>query len=1284
MAKKQIDTIGIRFEATEAINDAEKLQTSLKGMGERYKFVCEQLKDISNLSKAAVSALEKEKVSLEKSMSSVAKLVDNAITQLRNIDDILADLSGAKFNELTRARNAQALRVKRLSPDAEGYAEDIELLQRTNREIELRNKLFRDMSEEERESLKITRDAIVANAKRFSVSEIQNAIKFTKELRDLEKIDSDEYKRYQQEADALQEVLDLNKKIAEEKERQEAEARRVNTIVNRDTASVDQLKEALKLTEQLRDAEDRGSYNYEYYKSEVEELQKALEATKELSLAEQQRIEQQRQAVVNDPTKASVEQIKEAIKQTEKLRNTKPIDTSDYKDYDEQLTKLKDTLKEAEQPVKNIALSASEMKKALKDIKSQPLEKLEQMASQLEEELSKLAPNTKEFIRTSQNLRYVKDQMGEVKEAWQQHDGQILATIKRLSAYVAVYGSYNFIAGKLKDMVKGWLDLSDTLADVEKTTGLAHKQLAMLSKDIDDIDTRTTQEGMHQLAAVAGQIGLRSREDILGFVKAADQLTVALNELGDDSVQSLAKLAQLTGDVSRLGVEQSLLAIGSSINELSAASSAAAGPIADFMRRMGGLANMANLSSADLAALGATADALGQPIEVAATAMNKFVATLVTSTDDVAYALDLDLQEMQSLIDSGETMTAITKVLDAVRLKGDEGALGGIFKELGSEGAKMQQTMMALAENVSFLKTQVHTSRDAFAEATSATQEYNVKNETAAAIVERIGNTVREFFVTAEGAQWLTGPLNGILDIVKALTGVSDAATKARGAMAALITLFATKKWWAALVLGLKEVNAEIKRQTINVVGLRRVWISLKAAMSVTNVISLALAAVSAAVVGITTAMAGAKKQAEQMAAALRELREQEAGEKKALDELYNSIKSLNVGQKGRAELIEKFNSKYSSYLGYLVSETADIDELTRAYKLLNAEIKLRYAQTMKEAYLKGPLEEYGAEVEKIQTRLIKHTEEFSRLNGIAQKEMLEGLGTVAYQMAKDGITGFGEEEFVEAAKNLKEFKGMSDETLQELYDLTYRGGKFGHPLYDLFKQELEMIKAEERAQSQENIYVANAERDLKDAREEAMNGIKAQVNAYAESTETIKAMKKSELEDIINRGNTALAYERNKADELIKIAQKTYEESVKDFPTSDKQTEEQKKQVEAAKATLDSAIEQANAPVVALQQSVNAISEVYAGDAWGKALNLPGLEKAYGNLENLGTASVQNLVEMYQSLEKAGQRYTDVGFFNQIFGKKKQVQSIQEMHAFFKDYARQIKAPYLQAFRDQ
>lgn len=962
----------------------------------------------------------------------------------------------------------------------------------------------------------------------------------------------------------------------------------------------------------LRDVNARVEELKSTWKGLSEEAQKAAEA--------------QRKSVVNEPLKHSVDQIKEAIKQTERLRDTKPMDSAGYKQYTDELAKLKETLKGSEESVKKMRLSADQLKDVLKDLKSQPIEKLEQAASQLEEELSKMAPDTLEYIRATQNLRYVNGRLEEVKESWKEHDSQIVATIKRLSAYVAVYGSYNFIAGKMKDMVRGWMDLSDTLADVQKTTGLAHKQLAMLSMDIDALDTRTTQEQMHQLAATAGQIGLRSREDILGFVKAANQLTVALNELGEDGVQSLAKLAQLTGDVKRLGMEQSMLAIGSAINELSASSSAAAGPIADFMRRMGGLANMANLSTADLAALGATADALGQPIEVAATAMNKFVTTLVTSTEDVAYALNLDLEEIQKLIDSGDTMKAIAQVLDAVRLKGDEGALAGIFKELGSEGARMQQVMMALAENVSFLKTQVYTSRDAFAEATSATEEYNVKNETAAAIVERIGNTVREFFVTAEGAQWLTGPLNQILDLVKALTGISDEANKARAALAALGSALLLRKPISGIVNFIALLGSEIKKTTVGVVGLRKAWIALRTAMSLTNVVTLALTAVSGAIFGIYTAMKGAESQARHLSDALNDLREQEEGEKKRLTQLTDAIKTSNEGSKERLEAIEAFNANYSSYLGYLISEKDDIDELTRAYDLLNAQLELRYAKMLETEYLKGPLEEYGREMRKVNDKLVKNLEDDARSMGLSQKTLLTSIAEVAKEFAKEGKKeGFfywEERDFSKALKESKELIGADAQDIENIVNGNWR------IINDMIKNEMDLLEARENAAREGAIVTEEAERRVASTREAAMNGLKAEVEAYAKNTEAIKSMKKEEVEAIINQGNTVLDYMQNNG---------SSEEDIKSFTSI-----------------------------------LDIVREIYSGDAWGKALNIESLKKAFGNLQNLGTASVDNLVQTYKTLEDAGKRYTNTAKFNSIFGMN--AKTIDEMHTFFKNYASQVK----------
>lgn len=969
------------------------------------------------------------------------------------------------------------------------------------------------------------------------------------------------------------------------------------------------------LQDALRDVNARVEELKGTWKGLSEEAQKAAEA--------------QRQAVVNDPTKASVDQLKEAIKLTEKLRDTKPIESSDYKQYNDELTKLKDTLKGAEQPMKNIALSGAEMRKVLKNLDEQPLEKLEQVAAQLEEELSKLAPNTRDFIRVSNNLKFVNGQIDEMKESWKEHDGQILATIKRLSAYVAVYGSYNFIAGKIKDMVSGWLQLSDTLADVQKTTGLAHKQLALLSKDIDAIDTRTTQEGMHQLAAVAGQIGLRSREDILGFVKASNQLTVALNELGDEGVQSFAKLATLTGDVRSMGIEKSMLAIGSSINELSANSSAAAGPIADFMRRVGGMANMANLSTADLAALGATADALGQPIEVAATAMNKFITTLVTKTDDVAYALNMDKEALKELIDSGDTVKAITQVLDAVRAKGDEGALAGIFKELGSEGARMQQVMMAMAENTRLMRQQITTSRDAFAEATSATEEYNVKNETAAAIVERIGNTVREFFITGERAQWLTKPLNRLFDIVKTLMGVSDAAAKVRGAFLALFVVLSSQKFWRGIVVSFQRLNTQIKAQTVGVVGLRKAWIALKTAMSGTNVVALAINVVIAAIAGVTAAMAGMRKQAEMTAEALEDLREQEQGEKKHLDELYNSMTDANITQEKRKELIQAFNDKYSDYLGYMIDETDSVEELTRAYELLNAQIELRWAKMLSAEYMKGPLEEYGRE---IRTATEEFSEGINYLNlatrmGVSEKTLTDAVRDLAKKFAEEGKTidfftwgSVEDSEFAKALKADERLLGARQDLLGQVVS-TNRSA-----INDMIQAEVDLLDARKRANNEEKILVGEAETNFANKRKAAMDGLKAEVEGYAANSDSIKQMKEDEVQAIIDNGNTVLEYLK----------------------------EQNSTEAEAFSAQLD------------------VIRKIYAGDAWGKALNIQSLKEAFGNLQNLGTASVDNLVQTYKTLEDAGKRYTNTAEFNSIFGMD--AQTIDEMHTFFKNYASQVK----------
>ena len=1008
------------------------------------------------------------------------------------------------------------------------------------------------------------------------------------------------------------------------------------------------LVEQRKYWEALAKGAEEGSRHQRRYKQNLETI----------IAEEQRRTEAQRQAVVNDPTKASVEQIKEAIKQTEILRNTKPIDTSAFKDYDKQLSILKDTLKNAETPARNIVKSADELNEFLADLPSQPLEKLEAVAKALEDQLSKLAPDTKEYIDASAGLRRVNARMEVLKDDWKEHDSQILQTVDRLKSYILVYSGWNAISGRLKQIISGNLELSDSLADVQKTTGIAGDSLAFLSRQIDRIDTRSSQEQLHQLAATAGQMGIDSSTEVLGFVNAANQLNVALNELGEDGVQDLAKIAQLTGDVATMGIEKSLLAIGSSINELSANSSASAGPIADFMRRVGGLAPVANLTTSNLAALGATADALGQPIEVAGTAMNKFIMSLVTNTEEISYALNIDLDTMQRLIDSGRTMEAIVMVLEKVKTAGAEGgaALNSIFKELGSDGARMTQVLSAMSQNTEFLKEQVNLSTIAFSEATSATEEYNVKNENAAAIVERIGNTIREIFVNSDNTISITNFLKKILKVVETFTSLSDAGVVLRSVLIAIgVQLGAT-------AMGLNKLWKEIMVTKTGTISLTRAWQRFNLVLK-NNAFGLVLAA-GFALLNLVTRLG---KEQKMLTAHIEELNAALNEEKDALKRLEDRLENVKDKSEERASLIKEINRNYGSYLEYQLSEAAGYEEIVSALKLVNEQLDLKYAKMI-----------YEKKMEKATDAYTDATTESSNniVNGLSK---IAGVGDKASSVYKDILlvvkeAARGSSELI-GSFDSKEMSTLMDRIRAQVIELRNTTGLDTQYIVDdirtLYNAQIELNRAKNIAIAEENANVEAESASVAAAQE-------AFVETQRQRMEELMAMPVSTMteEQLHNHYKQILDY----GEVLMVDAQKEFDKKKTNLDAERAKREygtyglrkisTEESPVEAW--DYEKEIDKALAPMKALETKLAPFIKAYEGDAWGKALNIEGLKQAFGNLQNINTASVDNLVQTYKTLEDAGKKYTSVEVFNSIFNQD--AKTIDEMLKYYKDSAEIVK----------
>ena len=861
----------------------------------------------------------------------------------------------------------------------------------------------------------------------------------------------------------------------------------------------------------------------------------------------------------------------------------------------------------------------------------------------LQKAIKNTRPDDEAYVKIQKALRGVNDQLDELKKGWKDHDGQIMSTIKRLASYVAVYGGYNYIAGKIKEVTKGWLELSDSLSDVQKTTDIAGDQLRVLSKDIDSIDTRTTQQQLHDLAATAGQIGLKSRADVFGFVKSANQLTVALNELGDEGVQSLAKIAELTGDIERLGVEGAMLAIGSSINELSANSAATAGPISEFIRRVGGIAPMANLATSDLAAMGATADALGQQMEVSGTAMSKFISSVVNNTEGISYALNMDNDSLRNLIDTGQTMEAIIRVLEKLKDETSKGGdvLGGIFKEFGSEGERMSRVLISLSENTGFLREQVELSTKAFAEAKSVTQEYNVKNENAAALVERIGNVWREFAVNASGADAITGLLSLILNLSKTLLGASNAGIALRNSILAFGVAIASAK--IKLVEFIKELF--ITDKAIN--GLSVAW-GRFTKMLKANWVSLLIGAV----VGLVSAIVNWNKEQKKLNESIAKLNTELQKEKEVLNELNKELEKAGAKQESYRDIISKLNSEYGSYLGFQISEAAGYEEIARALALVNEQLDLKYAKMIYDKRMEKASAKYTEDTEKAALNVTSKLAEIlpdAKMVSSVYGELLTAIKETASEM-KEPIGNFD---------NVGDTMDKIYGKVSALSGIDWRKkGGYIDGIREMLNAEIALNNARINASEEMTANVQHQETELAKARTDLLDEQKAQMDALLAMTEDeLVGKTEQQLKDHYKRilvyGENLLAAERQKFNKAKdEIDTKTFK------PGTDEYTAEVKKLL---------------APIEALEDRLKETRKLYAGDAWGKLLNVPGWKESLGNLENLGTASVDNLVKIYKEMEEGTTKYTSVDQYNQIFGTT--FTKIDDMQKHIYSNAEKIKA---------
>lgn len=291
--------------------------------------------------------------------------------------------------------------------------------------------------------------------------------------------------------------------------------------------------------------------------------------------------------------------------------------------------------------------------------------------------------------------------------------------------------------GTMKQFVEEYADIQEHTANVTKYTGLATEEVAKLNDSFKQMDTRTPRAKLNDLAADAGRLGIQSREAVQEFVEAADQINTALGEdLGEDAVKNIGKLAQMFGTADSMGLKKGMLSTASVINELAQSSSASEGYILEFTNRLAGVANQAGMTQAQIMGLGSVMDQNAVNVEKGATAMQNVLTALFTNPQKLAKTAGLEVRQFTELLRT-DANAALMQFLQALQNTGGMDKLAPVLKEMGMSGAGVTQTLSTLAAKLADVKQAQEQANVAFTEGTSCTNEAAKANSTVQAQLEK-------------------------------------------------------------------------------------------------------------------------------------------------------------------------------------------------------------------------------------------------------------------------------------------------------------------------------------------------------------------------------------------------------------------------------------------------------------------------------------------------------------------------------------------------------------------
>lgn len=707
----------------------------------------------------------------------------------------------------------------------------------------------------------------------------------------------------------------------------------------------------------------------------------------------------------------------------------------------QKMEELRKETKKLERTVTSLEEKERAFARTLKNINSASLKDLQAAARRLSYEVKELTPGTQQFIEKSKQLQQVNTRIVKLRSSFKgliEDEKSATLSLKGLAdgfnkyfgmvtaGIAAVTGMSMAFRKAAEEAAK----LDDTYSDVMKTTGLMHDEVAALDQELMKIDTRTSREQLLLLARDAGKLGITGKENILGFVRAADQIQVALGEdLGEGAIKNLGKIADVLGYTDSMGIEKSLLSIGSAINAVGQASTASEGYLVDFTQRLAGVAAQTGISAANIIGFASGLDQSAMKVEMASTAFQKFLMKLYEDPAKFAAYAHLEVGKFTDLLQNDANQAVIT-ILKALKDQDGFASLVPIFKDMGLDGARAVSVLAAMATNINAVTEAQALANVEFSKATSVTEEYNTKNNNMQAQLEK----ARKEFQNASIA--LGQRLNPIMlkstkattYLIKALASYGKEIKTVLVVIVALTAALKAKTIWLQIVA---TWNATIKAGSLalaaaqallagNVTRAAAAWALMNTAMKA-SVFGLVAAAIAGLVIWIqrlgkeTKQLTEYQKFEKQLTEDISKVTSEEAARVKALKSI---VEDSNQAYQERKLALQELKRMVPDYHADLTEEGVLINNNTEALDgYIEAMLKAAKTQALQDKLRENANKQFE------QTQYLEENapQEFKDVNGEWRRSYSEAVDYGGQRMGL--LTNWISKDCEAAIDRLEEFK---------------------------------------------------------------------------------------------------------------------------------------------------------------------------------------------------------------------------------------------------------------------